>query len=216
MRWALLRGLVVAVAALVLWVVMDVADSSQHDLRDFDGHDVGRLETAMWRSYYEHHPVRLFVELTQLLRGQFHLPFWRSCVGAYHAARAAVVFQKGHSHADYERAMPDLERYYALIRRASTTDFDVRRVSRLELDWWIIHRERSRRRPEELYGALAELQSAIYQVPAEKFAEHARTRGDAMLIRDRQAESGGVSEEDWRRIGALLDESWVSLRGVVR
>ena len=75
----------------------------------------------MWRSYYDHHPVRLLVEMNGLLRTQFHLPFWRSCAAAWYAARAAVIFQKGHSRADYMRALPYLVRYYGVIRRASAT-----------------------------------------------------------------------------------------------
>ena len=92
--------------ALVLWIAFDLARSGAHDLRDFDGHQVARLETAMWRSYYDHQPIRLFAQLTELLRSQFHLPFWQSCLGAYHAARAAVVFQRGQSHAGYRLALP--------------------------------------------------------------------------------------------------------------
>ena len=215
-RRRVLPATALLLGALALWIAWDLADSRRHDLREFDGHQVGRLETAMWRSYYEHHPVRLFLELTDILRSQFHLPFWRSCMGAYHAARAAVVFQRGHSHPDYRRALPDLDRYYSLIRRASATDFDVRRVASLELDWWIIHRERAHHDPAELYRALAQLQAEIYHLPAERFQEHARTRGEAMLIRDARAEAAGSpSEADWRRIGELLDQSWVSLRNAV-
>lgn len=200
---------------LALWIGYDLVSPGVHDLHEFDGHDVGRLETAMWRAYYEHHPVRLFADLTQVLRRQFHLPFWRSCAGAYYAARAAVVFQKGHSRADYMLALPDLERYYALIRRSSATDFDAHRVAGLELEWWIIHRERVRHPPADLYRALAQLQSEIYRMPGARFEEHARTRGDAMLLRDARAEQGLPSEDDWRRIGKLLDDSWVSLERAV-
>jgi hypothetical protein len=203
-----------AICVLGAWVTLDVAGSGRHDPRQFDGHEVGRLETAMWRSYYEHRPVRLFGELQTTLRDQFHLSFWRSWVGAYYAARSAVVFQKGHSRADYERALPDLERYYALIRGSSTTYFDARRTARLELEWWIVHRQRAQHRPEELYAALAEVQSEIYRMPADQFAVHARMRGDAMLLRDERGQE--ITDADWRRIGTLLDQSWVSLGAAVR
>jgi hypothetical protein len=207
-----LLSLAIAPVALGMWIGYDVANSGRHDLREFDGHKVGQLETAMWRSYYEHRRLRLFAELTQLLRDQFHLRFWKACAGGYYAARAAVVFQAGHSHADYRRALPHLVRYYALIRRASTTPFDVQRTAELELDWWIVHRERAQHATADLYDGLARLQAEIYQLPAERFAEHARTRGDAMLLRDNRAAAGGVSEADWQQIGRLLDESWVSLQ----
>ena len=37
-------------------------------MREFDPDEVARLETAMWRSYYEKHRARLFNEMTELLR----------------------------------------------------------------------------------------------------------------------------------------------------
>jgi len=215
MRRALLAAAVLA-GALVLWIAYDLARSRTHDLREFDGHEVARLETAMWRSYYDHRQIRLFAELSELLRRQFDLPFWQSCAGAYHAARAAVVFQRGRSHADYRLALPDLNRYYALIRRSSTTPFAADRAASLELEWWIVHRERNQHSPADLYAALARLQAELYRLPEGLFAEHARTRGDAMLLRDAAAaQRGAPSEADWRNIGTLLDRSWMSLEEVV-
>jgi hypothetical protein len=212
-----LLALTAAVTAGIsaFWMVHDLADPNLHDLRDFDGHEVGRLETAMWKSYYEHRKLALFTELAELLRRQFHFPFLRSCVGAYYAAHAAIVFQAGRSHADYVHAMPDLERYYALIRSSSATPFDAHRAASLELDWWIIHRERSHHQADDLYRALAQLQSEIYQSPEQQFDEHARTRGEAMLLRDAGAEKGSTSDADWQRIAKLLDQSWTSLRMAV-
>ncbi len=205
----------VALALLLGWIARDFAIAGKSSLRTFDGHEVGRLETAMWRSYYGHTPVRLFGQLVDLLRSQYHVPFWRSCLGAYHAARAAVVFQRGHNRAEYELALPNLESYYRIIRRSSDIPFSVPDVSRLELEWWIIHRERARHAPEDLVQSLAALQSAIYQQPAAGFEEHARARAEAMLIRDTRAEAGFVSESDWLRIGDLLDTSWTSLQSAV-
>lgn len=114
-------------AYLALWVTYDLSRSTRHDLRRFDPHEVARIETAMWHSYYDHRPVKLFVELSTLLRRQFELPFWRSCQGAYYAARSAVVFQKGRQRAEYLRALPDLVDYYGLIRGSSVTAFDTQR-----------------------------------------------------------------------------------------
>jgi hypothetical protein len=210
-----LAALALLAAGMTLWVVHDLAYPSLHDLRDFDGHEIARLETAMWRSYYGHHRFLLFAQLTELLRRQFHLPFWRACAGAYHAARAAVVFQSGRSRADYERALPDLDRYYGLIRRSSTTNFDAQRAAWLELEWWIVHRERARHAPGDLARALAQLQSEIYRLPEDRFAEHGLAREEAMKVRDTRAESGAPSESDWHRIEALLDRSWTSLQHAV-
>lgn len=120
----------------------------------------------------------------ELLRKQFGLPYWRAWGAAFQATRAAVVFQRGHDRADYLMALPGLERYYGTIRRSSVEAFDSHRVASLELEWWIIHRERDRHPPGDLDCALAELQAAIYAQSMTDFAEHARARAEAMAIRD--------------------------------
>ncbi len=203
--------MVSAFAALALWIALDLAVPVHGNLRRFDPHVVARLETEMWRSYYEHRPLRLFRELATLLRTEYHLPLWRSYLGAYHAARGAIVFQRGHSHAGYLQALPEIRLFYRLIRRSSDIPFDVDQVSRLELEWWIVHREAAMHPPDDLERVLAELQAAVYREPAGRFREHAGARAEAMRVRDARAAAGRVAEDDWRRIGNLLDASWTSL-----
>ena len=166
----------------------------------------------MWRAYYGHHPVQVFAELAQLLREQYHVPFWRAWLGAYDASRAAVVFQKGRNRNDYELALPHLIDFYSIVRHNSDKPFPVYKAARLELEWWIVHRERAHHAQGDLERLLAQLQSAIYQRPEDLFAEHAKLRAEAMLMRDERAESGRLTEEDWRKIQELLDRSWISLQ----
>jgi hypothetical protein len=214
-----LRRVMKVGAALILilaaWVAYDLNSSRRTSLRDFDADEVARLDTAMWRSYYSRQRARLFAQLTELLRAQYRLPFWRSNAVAYRAAKAAFVFKDGHSRADYERALPDLLSFYKSIRAVSDTDFDPERAARLELEWWIVHRERKQRAAGDLERALAELEAELYRIPSDKFMEHARLRAEAMEIRDAKAEQGGVTEEDWERIEELLHQSWRSLHAAV-
>lgn len=186
-----------AAIVLLLIAAWDLFGPRSHDLRDFQPNEVGRLETAMWRSYYGHANVSLFRELAQLLRRQYHLPALRSYVTAYHAARAARVFQAGHSRGDYEKALPALESFYSAIAAAAVQRFDVQRAARLELEWWIAHRERLHHPREALDRALADVQSELYHLPAVRFGEHARLRADAMLLRDERAEAGEFSGPEW-------------------
>src|SRR5947209_570555 len=201
---------------LAAWVAYDLYAPRRTTLRDFDPEEVARLETEMWRSYYSRQRVRLFTEMSELLRTQYRLPLWRSNAVAYQAAKAAFVFKDGHSRSDYERALPNLVSFYESIREVSDTDFDPQRAAHLELAWWIIHRERARNPPGDLDRALASLASEVYRVPADKLLEHARLRAEAMDIRDAKAEQGGVTEEDWKRIDELLHQSWRSLRSEER
>jgi hypothetical protein len=199
-------------AVLLAWVAFDLYAPRRTSLRDFDADEVARLETAMWRSYYSRERARLFAQMGELLRTQYRLPLLRSNLVAYQAAKAAFVFKDGRGRTDYEKALPNLFNFYGAIRQVGDVDFDVERAARLELEWWIVHRERKRHASGDLERALADLASEIYRVPAERLAEHARLRAEAMEIRDAKAEQGGVNEEDWRRIDELLHASWRSLR----
>lgn len=205
------RLVIVILVAALAWVAIDLYGPRASSLRDFDPNEVARLETAMWRSYYDRERVQLFTQLAETLRTQYHLPFVRSNAVAYHAAKAAFVFKDGRQRADYEKALPDLMNFYAAIRHVSDAPFDVERAAKLELEWWIIHRERRRHAPGELERALAELPAEVYHVPVERLMEHARWRAEAMTIRDTKAAADGVSEEDWARIEELLRASWQSL-----
>ena len=212
------RALAVVAALFIVlaaWVAYDLYAPRRTTLRDFDPDEVARLETEMWRSYYSRQRVRLFTEMSELLRTQYRLPLWRSNAVAYQAAKAAFVFKDGHSRADYERALPALVSFYTSIREVSDTDFDPQRAAHLELEWWIVHRERARHPPGDLDRALADLAAEVYRVPADKLMEHARLRAEAMDIRDSKAEQGGVTEEDWKRIDELLHQSWRSLHQAV-
>jgi hypothetical protein len=197
-------------------VAFDLFAPRQAHLKEFDPDEVARLETAMWRSYYDKERVRLFKQLSELLRTQYSMPLVRSNQVAYYGANAAFVFKQGKSRADYEKALPDLVKFYSAIRKMSDLPFDVNEAARLELEWWIIHRERDKHQPGDLPRALAEVQAEIYRVPVDRLMEHGRLRAEAMTIRDTKAESGGVSEADWTRIDELLHQSWRSLSLAVK
>jgi hypothetical protein len=195
----------------IMWVFLDLAVTRESSLKEFDPRFVSRLETEMWRSYYDRKPLDLFFQLSELLRKQYHLSFWKSQYASYEATRAAFIFKKGHSRKDYEKALPYLLNYYSAIRNAGDVPFDLKNTAKLELEWWIVHREHKRHPPADLDNALAALQSEIYKMPMEVFSEHARFRAEAMLLRDNLAEKGDVSDRNWQRINELLDASWQSL-----
>jgi hypothetical protein len=211
----LLLLLLVLVVCLSAWIALDLKRAHTTDIRRFDADEVARLETVMWRSYYERRRARLFLQLGELLRTQYRFPYWQSQRVAYHAARAAFVFKDGHGRTDYERALPDLVAFYSAIRRASAVPFDPQRAAQLELEWWIVHRERKQHQAGDLAAALAATAAEVYQVPAARLAEHARLRAEAMTIRDDTAAAHGVTEADWAHIDQLLHDSWRSLHQAV-
>jgi len=214
-RRVIIRILLLIIAVLLAYTALDLFGPRSSRMRGFDPNEVARLETAMWRSYYDKQQLQLYNQMTELLRSQYNLPFIRSNTVAYQAARAAFVFKSGHNRQEYERALPYLVSFYASVRKVSDIPFDVDRAARLELEWWIVHRERDKHRSGDLASALAALSSELYQMPAVRFTEHARLRAEAMTIRDTNADKGGVSEGDWARIDQLLHASWRSLFDVV-
>ena len=199
-----LRKVIVRVIALILALVIcavlyDLFWPRTTHMREFDPDEVARLETAMWRSYYEKQRVRLFNQMTELLRSQYHMTPVKSNLVAYYAAKAAFVFKEGKERADYEKALPDLIKFYSAVRKMSDIPFDVDRAAQLELEWWIIHRQRVQHAPGDLDRALAALQAELYRVPVDRVMEHGRLRAEAMTIRDTKAETTGVTEEDWAK-----------------
>lgn len=218
MRKILLRILLILfflAVSLAGWIAYDLNAPLKVNIRDFDADEVARLDTAMWRSYYDRQPRKLYGELTELLQKQYRLPFWRRQLTAFYATKAAFVFKDGHSREDYEKALPDVENFYGEIRDISTTDFDLHQAAKFELEWWIVHRERKQHQEGDLAHALAETAAAVYNQPVEDFLEHGRLRAEAMDIRDNKAEQGGVTEEDWQKIDGLLHLSWRSLHDAV-
>jgi hypothetical protein len=215
-RHPALRPLAVLAAAVALWAGLDLFGPDRCEIRVFDPDQVARLDTAMWRSYYDRRPAALFLQLAELMRRQFHFPYLRSYAAAFRAARAAFVFKAGHDRGDYRRALPDLMRYYGGIRTVSTSSFDVRTTAERELEWWIVHREGAGHAPHTLAQALARGAAALYGVPPEVVADYARARTTAMIMRDTTATTRALNARDWSAIEDTLRTAWRSLAQVVR
>lgn len=209
------RWLLLVIAVVVVYAALDILWPLHRDLRGFDPIALGNLETAMWRSYYNRQPVRLFFQLSEMLRTQYHFPVLRSYLGAYHAARAAFLFKEGKSRADYEKALPSLMEYFSEIHRTGDIDFDVHQASKVELEWWIVHRDRGKYPPDALGRACAEAAAAVYQISPDSALEHGRLRAAAMVIRDSCQLAGVVNEQNWGEIDGLLQGCYRSLRRVV-
>ena len=204
--------LVIMLIMFVAYGVASVFQPLHRDLRRFDPAAVAKLETKMWRSYYDHERTQLFFELAEMLRTQSQFPLLRSYVGAYYGSWAAFVFKDGRQRTDYEKALPALQAYFGLIRNTGRVDFDARRAAALELEWWIVHRERASNDPATLGRACAEAGAFAYQVPVEATLAYGQLRAAAMLALDTRADKGRISEADWTYIEALLCRSYQALR----
>lgn len=128
-RKIVIRVIAIVLALLICGALYDLFYPRTTKMREFDPDEVARLETAMWRSYYEQRRLALFSQLAELLRTQYRIPPLRSNLVAYYAADAAFVFKKGHERSGYEQALPELIRFYGAIRKMSDIPFDVDRAA---------------------------------------------------------------------------------------
>lgn len=207
------RLFIIVLALTAGYLTIDHLLSAKNNLRQFDPIDVARLDTEMWRSYYDRRPVLLFGQLIQLMRKQYNASWINATRMAYYAGKAAFVFKEGKSRPDYEKALPLLTNYFTLLQRQSTEPFSVKEAARTELEWWIVHRQRKQYGRTALEKALSDEMAVIYHQPAQVFMPYARYRTEAMYIRDTRAETPeGVSNADWQRINQLLDTSWKAAR----
>jgi hypothetical protein len=215
-----LIGLAALLALLAVWVGWDLAaplgGRPSVDLRGFDPGRMAHRETEMWRAYYDRKPLRLYWLLVATLHQEYRLPVWRAATTAPSAVRAALAFQEGHDRLDYERAMPDLERYFDAICRIGRCGAPSRRLARLELEWWVAHREREEDGGAALIGGLAAAAAALYGVDAEEVGAYAQARAAAMLQRDAGAETGGLGDADWDEIEAMLGDAYRILGAALR
>lgn len=179
------------------------------NLREFDPAAVARLETAMWRDYYEKHYVALFGGLYALNRDEYGFSPWDSLRIAWYAAKAAKQFQPTTSRAEAQIALPTLERYYGVIRARSGEQFDIREAARLELDWWQLRREKAT--PAEYGAVVAQTTTAVFHVANAAIAEAGQVRAAMMAYRDERRE-GRMRDEDWAHIERHLTRAYELLR----
>src|SRR3954470_13955647 len=161
------RRTVILALAIVLAVVWGGYASwpRQADLRGFEPAEIARLETAMWRDYYEKRYVALFGHLYELSRTQFGFAPLDSFRIALSAAQAAKAFQSTRSREAANAALPPLMTYDRLLASATPTGFDVAEAARLELDWWQARREAAG--PGQYGVTVARVAAITYGKPAD-------------------------------------------------
>jgi hypothetical protein len=207
------RRMVVIGLILFAGIAAHICVPRHADLRGFDPVAVARIETEMWRDYYERRHVALFLKLYDVAREQNGFSPLDSARLAFAAARAAAKFQPTRSRAEADAALPELRRYFKLLVQAAPVKVDVERVARAELDWWQARREAVA--PEE-YGLLIGRVSALLYGTEEGFVRRAGVmRAQAMAYRD--ARAGSMTDADWRAINSTLLVAYDSLKwGLMR
>src|SRR5438045_2295892 len=87
----IVRVVALVLALVICGVLYDLFFPRKTKLREFDADEVARLETAMWRSYYEKQRVRLFNEATELQSAIYNVPVERLMEHGYLRAEAITI-----------------------------------------------------------------------------------------------------------------------------
>jgi len=205
----MMLALAIPVAALVGYACW----ARRADLRIFDPAEMARLETAMWRDYYEKRYPALFSHLYESSRAQFGFSPLVSLRIALSAAQAARTFQPTRSRAEAEAAIPDLVTYYGLLREAAPVAFDSREIASRELDWWQARRESVG--PQNYGVTIGQVAALTYGKPQDKPALRAFgiERAEAMAYRD--AHGQAITEADWSTIETRLRDAYRQLKAAI-
>jgi hypothetical protein len=196
------------VGALLVYGLVFHTPPGPRSLRHFDPERTAELEVGMWQAYYRKEKLRLFRLLVTMLHEQYRYPWAKATLAGFHLARAAAGF--GDARSGYERALPDLERAYAISRDWTGAGYDPRAVARAELAWWVARREPGRNSAESVGALIAEEYALLYEVPRERVAQAGLLRAQAAVVRDQ-----GGANADWPEVSRLLRESYRSLREAV-
>jgi hypothetical protein len=196
------KSVLASVLAVVLLLAMFACWPRSADLRAFNPAGMARIETAMWRDYYEKRYGALFYHLYELSRRQFGFSPLDSLRIALSAAKAARAFQPTRSRAEAAAALPGLVTYYALLRPAAPAAFDEAKLASLELDWWQARREAMG--PRDYGRTIAEVAALTYgRSPDDpKIVASGIARAEAMAYRDARREA--MAERDWTEIESQL------------
>lgn len=195
------RWIVGLVLVLVVIAAAAYAAIPRHaDLGRFDPASMARLETAMWRDYYEKHYFDLFRHLYDVSRREYGFSPLDSARIAVAAASAAKSFQPSTSREEAEAALPALNTYFAILARAAPVPVEVEDAARTELAWWQARRENVS--PEEYGLIVARVATLLYGIDNPDMRRSGLVRAQAMAYRD--AHSANTTEADWSAIDDQL------------
>lgn len=204
------RKMILGTAAAAALVAAYAVIPRHADLRAFDPAEMARLETAMWRDYYDKRYGALFYHLYESTRTQFGFSPLQSLHVAFSAAEAARTFQPTRSRREADAALPALVAYYRNFAPAAPVAFDVEEAARLELDWWQARREAVA--PRDYGLTIARVAALTYGRAADDtgIRQFGIARAEAMAFRDARGEA--ITDADWMRIENQLGEAYRTLK----
>lgn len=154
-------------------------------MRTFDPRKVARYEKENWVAYYDKDWPTLLRVSVSMVKHAFGLSWGQAVYGAYLVARAEIAAAPFPDN-DIPTALAYMRRFYAFLKRVHHEEFDVYEAARLEVNWWVVHRQLFDTDDKgPLVQALTDLYAAAYSVPPEWVQAAAYHRAQAMVYSDR-------------------------------
>jgi hypothetical protein len=155
---------------------------------------VGSLETQAWVTYYRHEWLPLLRAAVALTHHTFGLPWPDTLRGAWLVLRANQLWAPFPDN-DPEGARAAMQRFYALVARRHGETFDPVTASRLEVEWWRVHRQHQHDGDGDgddaaLVDALAALYAYVYGAEEASVRPAGEFRAEAMRHSDRWVNEG--------------------------
>jgi hypothetical protein len=187
--------------------------------RAFDPRLVGSLETTAWVSYYRHEWVSFLRAAISLTRHAFGLPWPQTLYGAWLVLRANQLWAPFPDN-DPEGARVAMQRFYTLVRDRHGETFDAVTASRLEVEWWRVHREHQHDGSGDdeapLIDALTALYAYVYDADKAAVRPAGAFRAEAMRYSDSWVREGcSMASPLIERERAALIRSYAALLAAV-
>ena len=158
--------------------------SSSKVLVQFDARKLAYYEKENYVAYYQKRWLRLLNVSVGMVKQAFNLNLFQALYAAYLVARAEIAFAPFPVN-DVPRAQAYMRRFYAFIARIHYLDFDVAQAAKLELNWWIAHRQLfGNKENQGLVDALMDLYTFIYKIDRARLQESVVQRAQGMLYSD--------------------------------
>jgi hypothetical protein len=159
-------------------------------LRTFDPRQVAYYEKENWVAYYQRRWLRLLRVSVAMVQEAFGLSLWQAIYAAFLVARAEMAAAPFPNN-DIPTAEAYMRRYYAFVKKIHREDFDSEQVARLDVNWWVVHRQLfGQTENQALVEALTNLYAAVYGVETEQVRVAAYHRAEAMVYSDRWVNEG--------------------------
>lgn len=181
----------------------------------FNPYKVAYYEKSGWKAYYDRDWVRAFKLMVALNREEFHMPFFTAVSAALDIVRASIAFAPVDN--DVPKATEYLRRFYEKARRTSGLKADAATLARLEMDYWVVHRNLAIERKRDpaleniapMVDSLINLHTALFGISGEAARRSAELRAQAAQAVDRITGRYSTDvENDWQQVESYLQKAY--------